>query len=98
EGGVDRAVIGDVVSEVGHRRGEDRGQPNRVDTQGLDVVEPGFDAGKIAPPVAVRGLKRGRIDLVNPPPPPPFPCLGVRLHVFSAGWWLDGRAAKLTPV
>ena len=36
---VDVAVVGDVVAEVGHRRREDRAQPDRPDPQPGEVVE-----------------------------------------------------------
>ncbi|MEY4476910.1 MAG: hypothetical protein RJA31_414 [Actinomycetota bacterium] len=36
---VDRGVIGDVVTAITQRRGKERGQPDRVDAQPLEVVE-----------------------------------------------------------
>ena len=41
---VDVRVVGDVVAEVGHRRAEDRRQPDRVDAQPLEVVQAVEDA------------------------------------------------------
>ena len=53
-------VVGDVVAEIGHRRGKDRRQPERVDAELRQIVEPRQDAREIADPVAVRVLKRAR--------------------------------------
>ena len=41
---VDAAVIGDVVAEIGHRRGIDRREPDRVDAERHQIVEPARDA------------------------------------------------------
>ena len=41
---VDVAVVGDVVAEVAHRRPEDRRQPDGVDAEPGEVVEPRRDA------------------------------------------------------
>ena len=37
---IDVGVVADVVAEIGHRRAVDRRQPDGVDTQLRDVVEP----------------------------------------------------------
>ena len=50
---VDVAVVGDVVAEVGHRRGEDRRQPDRLDRERLQVVEVRVMPFEIPDPVAV---------------------------------------------
>ncbi len=68
---VDAAVVGDVVAEVAHRRGEDRRQPQRVDTEIGQVVELAGDAGEVADAVAVRIGERPRIDLVDDGVAPP---------------------------
>src|SRR4029078_4495759 len=36
---IDAAIMGDVVAEVRHRRRIDRGDPERVDLQPLQIVE-----------------------------------------------------------
>ena len=68
---VDVAVVGDVVAEVGHRRGEDRRQPDRLDVQRLQVVEVRGDPREIPHPVAVGVGERAWIDLVDGAPLPP---------------------------
>ena len=68
---VDVAVVGDVVAEVGHRRSEDRAQPDALDLQGLQVVELAGDAGQITDPVTVRVREGARVDLVDGAPLPP---------------------------
>ena len=42
---VDVAVVGDVVAEVGHRRGVERRQPDRLHAERVEVVEVRGDAG-----------------------------------------------------
>jgi hypothetical protein len=51
--GIDALVVGDVVAEVGQRRGIDRRQPQRVDAEPAQMVEPRSDAAKVPDPVAV---------------------------------------------
>ena len=41
---IDAAVIGDVVAEIGHRRRIDRREPDGVDAEPGEVVEPLADA------------------------------------------------------
>ena len=69
---VDVGVVGDVVAHVGHRRGEDRREPDRVDAEVGDVGQPLGDAGEVADAVAVRVLERPRIDLVDHRSAPPI--------------------------
>ena len=68
---IDAAIVGDVVAEIGHRRGEDRRQPDRVDAEPREVIEPLGDALEVADAVAVGVLKRARIDLIEDAVPPP---------------------------
>src|SRR6266511_2675022 len=75
---MDVAVVGDVIAPVGVRRGHDRVQPDAVDAEPLEVVEPVDDAGEIADAVTVRVEKRPRIDLIDRAALPP------RRH-FGAG-------------
>jgi len=65
------AVIGDVVAEVGHRRGEERGDPDRVHAQRGHVVQPVDDAGQVAHPVAVGIEEAARVDLIDDGAAPP---------------------------
>ena len=50
---IDVTRIGDVVAVVGHRRDGDRAEPDRIDTQLLQIVQPGGHAVQIANAVAV---------------------------------------------
>ena len=73
---IDPCVIGDVITEIGHRRGKDRRQPNRVNAERLQIGQPPDDPPEIADPVGIGVLKRARIDLVeNAVPPPQFVAL-----------------------
>ena len=47
---IDVAIVGDVVAEVGHRRGEDRREPDRIDAQFDQVIEPLADAARSPTP------------------------------------------------
>ena len=69
---IDIAVIGDVIAEIGHRRGEKGRQPDRIDAERGDIIEPGGDAGQIANPVAVRIGEAARIDLIDRRAAPPI--------------------------
>ena len=68
---VDRAVVGDVVAEVAHRRREERRQPDRVDAEPREVREAVGDPAQVADPITVRVLEGARVDLVDDPAPPP---------------------------
>ena len=68
---VDRAVVGDVVAEVAHRRREERRQPDRVDPEPREVREAVGDPAQVADPITVRVLEGARVDLVDDPAPPP---------------------------
>jgi hypothetical protein len=62
---VDADVVRDVVAEVGHRRGIDRADPDRIDAEPGQIVDPLDDSLEIAHPVAVAVLERARINLVD---------------------------------
>jgi hypothetical protein len=64
---IDVGVVGDVVAEVRQRRRIDRRQPQRVDSEPRQMVEPRADAREVADPVAVRVLEGARVDLVDDP-------------------------------
>ena len=59
------AIVANVVSVVGVRRIVVRRQPDHVDAQLLQIVQARRDALQVADPIAVRVLKRARIDLVD---------------------------------
>ena len=72
---IDVAEIGDVVAEVGHRRLEERRDPDRIDTERGDVVQALDDARQVAHAVAIRVEETARIHLVHHrAAPPPLPC------------------------
>ena len=71
---IDAGIIGDVVAEIGHRRGKDRRQPDRVDAERLQIGQPLDDAGDVADAVGIGILKRARIDLIENAVPPPGYC------------------------
>ena len=62
---IDVAVVRDVVSVIGHRRGEHRRQPDRIDPEPLEVVEVRHDPTEVADPVAGRVAEAPRVDLVH---------------------------------
>ena len=67
---VHAGVVGHVVAEVGHRRGVEGRQPDRVDPQRgrravVEVVQVGDDAGEVADAVAVGVGEAARVDLVD---------------------------------
>ena len=57
-------VIGDVIAAIELRRGIMRGQPDRIDPQLSEIVEPLDYPAQIADAVAVAIGKAARIDLV----------------------------------
>ena len=68
---VDVVIVAHVVAEIGHGRGIDRAEPDRVNPQPLQVIQLGDDAGQVAHAVAVRVGKAARIDLVDDAVAPP---------------------------
>ena len=69
---IDIAIIADVVAEILHRTGEERRDPDRIDAERGDMVEPPGDTRKVADPVAIRIHEAARIDLVDRRAAPPF--------------------------
>ena len=72
------AIIGDVVAHVGHRRGKERRQPDRIDPECGNVRQAPGNPLDIAEPVGIRILKRPRIDLIDHCPAPP---VGLRRFI-----------------
>jgi hypothetical protein len=62
---IDVLVVGDVVAVVVLRRRIHRREPQHVDAEAGEVVEPPLDAAQIADPVAVGVRERARVDLVD---------------------------------
>ena len=69
---VDALVVADVVAVVVLRRGIDRREPEHVDAERREVVEPPGDAREIADAVAVGVGEAARIDLVDDRGLPPL--------------------------
>ena len=63
--GMHVSVIGDVVSVVLARRSADGEQPERVDAEVLEIVEPGGEPAEVADAVAVRIHERPHAQLVD---------------------------------
>src|SRR6202163_578358 len=55
---VDADVVRDVVAVVAQRRGEERQQPQRGDSEAGQIIESRREAANVADPVAVRVLER----------------------------------------
>jgi hypothetical protein len=83
EDAVDVHVIGNVVAHVVLRALEDRRQPDSVDAEACDVVEPPHDAWQITDTVAVGVLKGARIDLIDHSAAPP---LRIRTSKMLVRW------------
>ena len=81
---IDIAVIGDVITEIRHRRLEEGRYPDGVDTQAHDVIEPGQDARQIADAIAIGIKEAAQVDLIDHRAAPPTSCR----HPCSP----DGRA------
>jgi hypothetical protein len=62
---VDPVEVGDVVAVVAERRGIHRQNPETVDAQLLDVVEPLDEPREVADAVAVAVHERLDVDLVE---------------------------------
>ena len=75
---VDVLVVADVVAVVGLRRGVDRREPQDVDAEVGQVVQPLQDAAEVADAVAVGVLERAGIDLVDDGAGPPRRGLGAQ--------------------
>ena len=77
---IDGPVVGDVVAKVDLRRGIDRCEPDGVDSERLQIVQPRSDAVQIADAVAVRILEAARINFVDDAVLQP-------VRVFMSGRW-----------
>jgi len=54
---IDVDVVGDVVAEIGHGRGKDRADPDRIDPEVDEVRQARDDAAQIADAVCIRILE-----------------------------------------
>ena len=76
---IDRLVIADIVAEVFVWRGIERREPDGIDPQFVQVIQPAGDAGQVAQPIPVSVSKRARVDLVNHPVAPPQEIIHIAL-------------------
>ena len=79
---IDIAVIGNVVAEILHRRGEERRNPDRVYPERGYVRQTLHDAAQIADPVSIGVLIAARINLIDHRAAPP---VGVGRHARDVG-------------
>ena len=73
---VDVTRVGHVVAVIGHRRHHHRVQPDGVDAERLEVIQPRRDAVEVADAVAVLIAERARIHLIEHRMRPPRPVVG----------------------
>ncbi|ENN87987.1 hypothetical protein RHSP_50349 [Rhizobium freirei PRF 81] len=78
ENRIDIAIIGDVIAHIGHRRSEERRQPDRIDSERGNVRQASGNPLYVAEPVGIRVLKRPRVDLIDYRPAPP---IGLRRFI-----------------
>jgi len=62
---IDVDIIGDIIAEVGHRRGVDRRDPDGVDAEPTQVVGAIENAPQVADAIAIAVLKRARVNLID---------------------------------
>ena len=89
---VDAAIVGNVVTEVLHGRGEKGRDPNGVDPQIGDIGQPGRDPGEIADPITVGVLKGTGIDFLDDCAAPPIGLVAGYLtiqHMCLGSWELS---------
>ena len=91
EGGIDGAVVGDVVATVRQRRDVPRGEPDGVDAEGLQIGQPRADAGEVPGPVAVAVGEAAQVDLVDDRAAPP------RFAAGGSGRIRSGRVFSVPP-
>jgi len=79
------AIIGYVVTEVGHGRLEERRNPDGIHAKGFHIRELLADTLQIADAVAVGVTEAAGVNLVNDAIAPPLPVVinGVTAHTLS---------------
>ncbi|PLU74671.1 hypothetical protein BMJ19_36725 [Sinorhizobium medicae] len=68
---IDVAIIRNVIAHVRLGRGEERREPDGIDTERGDMRKPPGNAAKVTHSVAVGVLERSRIDLIDDRSAPP---------------------------
>ncbi len=94
---VDVAVVGDVVAVVVLRRGVERRDPQRVDTQLGEVGEPRRDAGEVADAVAVAVGEAADVDLVDDGVPPPVVAGNLIVQIGHGEYPLNRAGGVVKP-
>ena len=69
---VDAVIIGNIVALIGKRRAVDRGEPDNIDAELLEIIELADDAGEITDAVSVGIIEALRVDLIGCFCVPPF--------------------------
>src|SRR5579863_3498519 len=63
--GMDRSIVRDVVSVIAERRRKERHQPQRIDTQFLQVIQFLREPAEVPDPVTIAIAKSADVHLVN---------------------------------
>ncbi len=99
EQGIDVAVVADVVAEVDHGGGVERGDPQGIHPQPGQIGQPVPDAGQVSDPVPVGVGEGPGVDLVEDGPLPPGPGVDGQASAFClirasvARMWVRLRAS-----
>src|SRR5579864_310170 len=95
-------VIANIVAKIGHRRRIDRGEPERVNAEPLQVVQFAGDPRQVSYPIAIAIEKTAWVDLINHARLPPgarlrhalmFPLSQVMSVVYHLPWTKYGSSA-----
>jgi hypothetical protein len=74
---IDVAIVRNVVPEVDHGRGVEGRDPERVDAEPNEVIEPVSDSAQVARAVPVAVLKAARVNLIDDAALPPGKRRGI---------------------
>src|SRR5687768_12360059 len=81
------AIIRNVVAEVLHRARVNGRNPQRIDAEPLQIIEPLRDPREIADAIAVAVLKAARVHLVDHPTLPPEVMTGLAAVAVTCRHW-----------
>src|SRR3546814_10833714 len=91
---LDAAIVGNVIAEIGHRGGINRGNPDRIDAESDQIIQPLLNAFQIADAIPVHILKGTGIDLIDDPAFPP----GNRHANKAFGRYVIRQARSASPL
>src|SRR5215472_18356564 len=91
---VDIAVVSHVIAAVGPRGWVEGRQPDGVDAERGEVVQPRQDPAQVPEAVAVGVGEGGRVDLVDDGTAPPWPAFPHRHLRYSAGSRYSARSTE----